>query len=103
MLKDKQLFSSINENSSGRDIDANSNSALIVDDGAMNDPLASTEIIRHGSSNIAQPKKPLDQIKSQQYQTLSSGIISMGSTHNRIGRNSNYELTDLDTKTSNYR
>lgn len=103
LLKDKQLFSCINENSSGRDLDANSNSALIVDDGAMNDPLASnsTEMIRRSSS--AMPKKSLDQLKIQQYRTLSSGTISIGATHNRICRNSNYELTDLDKKTTNYR
>lgn len=117
LLKHKQLYSCINEQSGGGvagggDLDTNSNCALIVEDIAIRNPLASgsTGMGRRASYSIGTSQQPLEpltqasrQQQLQQQPTTSSATVSLGATKKTINGNNNYEMTDFDTKGPNYR
>lgn len=117
LLKHKQLYSCINEQSGamggggGGDSDTNSNCALIVEDVAISNPLASSSSMgRRASYSIGTSQQPLEpltqqtrQQQMQQQPTTSSATVSLGATKKTINGNNNYEMTDFDTKTPNYR
>lgn len=116
LLKHKQLYSCINEQScsggaaGGGDLDTNSNCALIVEDIAISNPLASSSMGRRASYSIGTAQQPLEpftqasrQQQLQQQPTTSSATVSLGATKKTINGNNNYEMTDFDAKAPNYR
>uniref|UniRef100_A0A336KDV2 CSON006822 protein n=1 Tax=Culicoides sonorensis TaxID=179676 RepID=A0A336KDV2_CULSO len=105
LLKHKQLYSCINEQiNQGGDSDTNSNCALIIEE---SNPTAfsSIGVGRRASYSIGTSQQPLESsLRPQQQQpTTSSAAGSMGTTKKTINGNNNYEMTDFDTKTPNYR
>lgn len=108
LLKHKQFYNCINEQNGGGDLDTSSNCALIVGDFSNNNPLATTSAgmkIRAAYSKepSKQPQEPIRHQKVQQQPTMSSLTVEVGAIKKTINGNNNYELTDFDTKTPNYR